>query len=406
MVKRKYRNNMKNKVGKRWRSFEEEKISKVSDFILDVDKTKMHVMIELTHMDYQRVKKNCIFLSGLTCRSEKDKEKKQTRHTTIYSNATIGENIKFKEVTTNDNIKIHKINLDATKYNYACAIIDKKDILQCKYGKQVVFLPSSVRWTTLSGMIILIFMQLGCETGTKWTRDDVLHLQKCKQSVVGNKNHPHFGAKGEYFSFGLSSVYKIDNNSSVGTYSSKQYSSYRTQSKVITFSKQIEDKLKSTISSCFKSTSSIFHMGCNWTSASIDAAYELQNDYGDININASDFLKLGTPQLQICINATTNEYHTEFDQSFTLIGVPRQEGKCGGKYYFSFLINDHFEIKIPMKIGVNFMFSALFLTHRQETNQKDLPEHFINFASFLNKKLFSHIRKSFHRVRTQNKYCT
>ena len=147
-------------------------------------------------------------------------------------------------------------------------------------------------------------------------------------------------------------------------------------------------------------------MGCNWTSASIDAAYELQNDYGDINIDASDFLKLGTPQLQICINATTNEYHTEFDQSFTLIGVPRQESKCGGVYDFSFLINDHFEIKIPMKIGVNFMFSALFLTHRQETNQKDLPEHFINFASFLNKKLFSHIRKSFHRVRTQNKYCT
>ena len=38
MVKRKYGNNTKNKVGKRWRSFEEEKIAKVSDFILDVDK--------------------------------------------------------------------------------------------------------------------------------------------------------------------------------------------------------------------------------------------------------------------------------------------------------------------------------------------------------------------------------
>ena len=89
--------------------------------------------------------------------------------------------------------------MDATKHNYACAIIDKKDILDYKYGKQVVFLPSSVRWRTLSGMVILIFMHLGCETGTIWTPGDVLHLQKCKQSVVGNKNHPHVGAKGGYF---------------------------------------------------------------------------------------------------------------------------------------------------------------------------------------------------------------
>ena len=107
--------------------------------------------------------------------------------------------------------------------------IDKKEILECKYGKQVVFLPSSVRWRTLPGMIILIFMKLWCDNCTIWTPGDVLHLQKCKDYVVGNKTHPHFGAKGEYFSFGTSSVYKIVNNSSVGTYSSKQYSSYQTQ---------------------------------------------------------------------------------------------------------------------------------------------------------------------------------
>ena len=131
------------------------------------------------------------------------------RHKDMYSNAHIGENIKFKEVATNNNIKVHKINLDATKHNYACAIIDKKDILECKDEKQVVFLPSSVCWRTLSGMVILILIQLGCETGTIWTCEDVLHLQKYKQSVAGNKDHPYFGAKGEYFSFGLSSVYKI-----------------------------------------------------------------------------------------------------------------------------------------------------------------------------------------------------
>ena len=72
-------------------------------------------MIELTHMDYDRVKKNLILLSGLTFWSEKEKEHKHMQHKTIYSHATIGENIKFKKVTTNKNIRIHKINLNATK---------------------------------------------------------------------------------------------------------------------------------------------------------------------------------------------------------------------------------------------------------------------------------------------------
>ena len=64
-------------------------------------------------MDCERVKKDCILLSGLTCQSEKEKENKHMQHKTMYSYTTIGENIKFKKVTTNDNIRIHKINLNA-----------------------------------------------------------------------------------------------------------------------------------------------------------------------------------------------------------------------------------------------------------------------------------------------------
>ena len=105
-------------------------MAQVSDFILDVENPKMHIMIELTHMDYEIVKKNCIILSGLTCWSEKEKEHKHMQHKTMYSHANIGENIKFKKVTTNNNIKDHIINFYATKNNYACAIIDKKDILE------------------------------------------------------------------------------------------------------------------------------------------------------------------------------------------------------------------------------------------------------------------------------------
>ena len=68
----------------------------------------MHIIIELTHIDYERENENCILLSGLTCQSEKKKENKHMRNKTMYSNAHIGENIKFKEVRTNDNITFTK----------------------------------------------------------------------------------------------------------------------------------------------------------------------------------------------------------------------------------------------------------------------------------------------------------
>ena len=129
--KRKRKNNTEHQVRKKWQSFEDDKMAEVSDFILDVENIKIHIVIQLTLMDYERVKKNCIILSGLTCWSEKEKEHKHMQHKNMYSHATIGKNIKLKKVITNDNIKNHIINLDDTKKNYACAIIDKKELLEC-----------------------------------------------------------------------------------------------------------------------------------------------------------------------------------------------------------------------------------------------------------------------------------
>ena len=35
-------------------------------------------------------------------------------------------------------------------------------------------------------------------------------LRSVKKSIVGNKSTPHFGATGQYFSFGVNALYKID----------------------------------------------------------------------------------------------------------------------------------------------------------------------------------------------------
>ena len=135
----------------------------------------------------------------------------------------------------------------------------------------------------------------------------------------------------------------------------------------------------------------------NWIAPVVDVAYNLQKDYGDINIKNSVLFKLGVPQAQICVNATTAEFHTEYDQSLTYICVPNQEMDGKNWYEFLFKINKSTVLSLPMPIGFNLLFSATFLTHRQHCNNRN-KHVFVNFASFSNKKLLRHMIKSFERV--------
>lgn len=53
-----------------------------------------------------------------------------------------------------------------------------------------------------------------------WNDEEFHLLRRVKNSIVGNKNTPHFGADGKYFSFGINILYNIDKkDSSIGTYS-------------------------------------------------------------------------------------------------------------------------------------------------------------------------------------------
>ena len=46
-----------------------------------------------------------------------------------------------------------------------------------------------------------------------WEEKDYKLLKKVKKSIVGNKNTPHFGALGNYFSFGMNRLYRINEKS-------------------------------------------------------------------------------------------------------------------------------------------------------------------------------------------------
>ena len=87
----------------------------------------------------------------------------------------------------------------------------------------------------------------------------------------------------------------------------------------------------------------------------MDVGQLIQKEIGDVNLC---FGKLGDIFLytaQVCINATTRDFHTEFDQGPTLICVPNQRLKDGIDYKFCFLINEETIIQLPMTMNLSFL---------------------------------------------------
>ena len=103
----------------------------------------------------------------------------------------------------------------------------------------------------------------------------------------------------------------------------------------------------------------------------------------------------------LCMNAETQQAHTECDFSYTVISVPNQilsKAKNGFKNCGSFelIINSDSTIVIPMTIGK--IFTYFFLTHRQQIQNKSPSDKpFINIVSYSSKRLFENMMESFRR---------
>ena len=108
----------------------------------------------------------------------------------------------------------------------------------------------------------------------------------------------------------------------------------------------------------------------------------------------------GSWSSNLCVNATTDLFHTEDDCTYTIISVPLQS-KSQNKYKFLFQLNESSTIGIELIPNTSFMFSGMLLTHRQAVDDQVMNDQgsdiSINISSYGNKRIFSHIRKSFER---------
>ena len=150
-------------------------------------------------------------------------------------------------------------------------------------------------------------------------------MRKVKKSIVGNKNTPHFGASGNYFLFGMNGLYRIDDKkSSIAVYRNKRGKDEEQNQKIEEASNWLKDKLQASLQNAVYSQSWLFLHCSNFLSPVMDVADGMQDEYGDINLTSGKMGRIGLYSAQVCINAKTQYFQTEFDQGPTLICAPNQ----------------------------------------------------------------------------------
>ena len=133
-----------------------------------------------------------------------------------------------------------------------------------------------------------------------------------------------------------------------------------------------------------------------------------EKDLGDKKVVDSGFITFN-----FCLNAQTDEKHTECDSSYSIIAVPNQptkpiSAKKKNIAKFEFSLQEDTTLIVPMDVGTILTYSAYLLTHRQQIyNQDSEVIPFVNIASYNSKRLFENMLQSFRRYlgkdKTKNK---
>ena len=103
----------------------------------------------------------------------------------------------------------------------------------------------------------------------------------------------------------------------------------------------------------------------------------------------------------LCLNAQTQEQHTESNASYMIIAVPRKilpsnKNETVNKARFEFMLNPDQIVIVPMHPGTIITYSGYMLTHRQQIVDLDtLSIPFLNIVAYNSKRLFANLKESF-----------
>lgn len=359
---------------------------------------------------------------------------------------TYGCNIRSNKASYADNDRLHKydkINLHKIKRKFIAITANKSEIVDNQ--QDIVTVAASYRRSskdfqkkysdTASGVVLLFIVVFDTDINERhfsWTDEHYNKLKYSKNNILASSKSKHFNSTGQYYSFGNKGNFGMIGTSSVGIYCSKSYKNIKSNEKAKKYAKEMEDIAGNEVKVAVKNIGCIIPNVHKLISPVVDVAYDMQDSHGSVNLTNVNTSSSGLWQSKVCINASTEKWHTENDASYTLVSVPKQSSIENVVFFFKF--NSNKCIGIPMKSGVSFISSMKLLTHRQQviahanrtldppvnleqlrqerrlnTGAINNPENvttprpnqnYVNVCSYANKKLFSHIRTSFNRNTT------
>ena len=362
--------------------------------------TSSHCLVELSNRQFERMRKNVIIVSGIT--DLKDVQ---------YPNIEYGKNIRCqrKKRVHVTNMATDLINISKIKGNYIVIVSPKAEMCRIFPHLHVLYngdlyqhCPSQ---KTKSGYVLLFIgatYKSKCAQNYMWDADDFKLLKKCKRNIIC-KTNSHHGSVGHYFSFGNKANFKITKESSVGTYVTRRGGKGLTNTEVSIMAMQFEKKCATELEVAQNCITKVLPLNRLFLMPIITAAHNEQ-----VNINHSSPLSepvssaSGCWTTSICVNAETKVLHNEYDCTYTMISAPIQK-HIESKYEFNLCLNAKNNISIDMNSGVMFMFSGLFLKHKQYRWFGKGNDLFFNFASYGNNRLFNHLKQTIYRYECGNK---
>ena len=353
-----------------------------------------HVLVELSKKELFRLAPNSISLKGVSSCKKSGK--------LLYETVKYGTNIRKRKssITFNGNkIPSYEVSIQSMKTNSFIITLPKSDAMSI--FPELVTSESTYN-DDPSGTVLLMacVYQPDSNKGKKWNNDDFKEVKKCKPNILQSSKHHQ--STGYYASFGNKGSYEIVNSSSVGQYTTKKHTKLSKQQIINSQATKYETYCANEIARSVCALKSFLPNIQSIIAPVLETSYELQLKEQDLNLKEMSSVNEGCWQTSICIDAETREYHTEHDCTYTLISIPSQESSNPSassiKYDFLFKLTNNQTINISLKPGLSFMFSGLYLTHRQNKSQdtNNLHNTFFNMASYGNKRLFQHLRKTYN----------
>ncbi|KAL7443307.1 hypothetical protein ACHAXM_008901 [Skeletonema potamos] len=250
--------------------------------------------------------------------------------------------------------------------------------------------------------------------------NDIAHIYSLHKSTIIGTNTSHHGSYGLYYADGLKASYqKLDESlSSIGGYATHNLntpsferfqvaqnainSCIHQANKFLVSELDNNDAIKlAANSSCVKLLKEIYNLTPLPQTRTLDTLHSGEHDLYWCSSN-------------VCVNAGTEQYHTEIDTSMTMILRPYFQSCVCRKscsqyrttFNFKIHVNGSEELKIPLVDGCVILFSGYLLEHRQQNAVRESRKaiklncktDFVNVSCYSNGRFSNNLKTTTKRV--------